>query len=160
MTLWLHSDTKLLNYINHLVSIRIPWSLNWNFFCLIWGNAPSVKEEWNSWANVDVEDRQPECAKDGTVFLKKNMNKNLQNIRKKKRTNKTGQNLEYNPSLGSSHFRVLFLNILWCNHLHGGYRLLGWTTMGHNDDGNRCSWYRFLDGHYQMAITSNQEVES
>ena len=109
---------------------------------------------------MDVEDRQPECAKDGTVFLKKNMNKNLQNIRKKTRTNKTGQKLEYNPSLGSSHFRVLFLNILWCNHLHGGYRLLGWTTMGHNDDGNRCSWYRFLDGHCQMAITSNQEVES
>ena len=109
---------------------------------------------------MDVEDRQPECAKDGTVFLKKNMNKNLQNIRKKTRTNKTGQKLEYNPSLRSSHFRVLFLNILWCNHLHGGYRLLGWTTMGHNDDGNRCSWYRFLDGHYQMAITSNQEVES
>ena len=109
---------------------------------------------------MDVEDRQPECAKDGTVFQKKNMNKNLQNTRTKTRTNEHGQKLEYYSSLGSSHFRVLFLNILWCNHLHGGYRLLGWTTMGHNDDGNRCSWYCFLDGHYQMAITSNQEVES
>ena len=160
MTLWLHSDTKSLNYINHLVSNRILWSLTRNFFGLIGGNAPSVKEEWNSWVNVDVEDRQPECAKDGTVFQKKNMNKNLQNTRTKTRTNEHGQKLEYYSSLGSSHFRVLFLNILWCNHLHGGYRLLGWTTMGHNDDGNRCSWYRFLDGHYQMAITSNQEVES
>ena len=109
---------------------------------------------------MDVEDRQPECAKDGTVFLKKNMNKNLQNIRKKTRTNKNGQKLEYNPSLGSSHFRVLFLNILWCNHLHREYRLLGRATMGHNDHGNRCSWHRFLDGHYQVAIASDQEVES
>ena len=74
---------------------------------------------------MDVEDRQPECAKDGTVFQKKNMNKNLQNTRTKTRTNEHGQKLEYYSSLGSSNFRVLFLNILWCNHLHGGYRLLG-----------------------------------
>ena len=57
---------------------------------------------------MDVDDRQPECAKDGTVYLKKNMNKNLQNIKKKTRTNKNNQKLEYNPSLGSSHFGFCF----------------------------------------------------
>ena len=160
MTLWLHNDTKLLNYINHLVSNRILWSLTRNFFCLIGGNAPSVKEEWNSWVNVDVEDRQPECAKDGTVFQKKNMNKNLQNTRTKTRTNEHGQKLEYHSTLGSPYFRFLLLNILWCNYLHREYRLLGRTTMGHNGHGNRCPWYRFLDGHHQVAIASNQEVES
>ena len=109
---------------------------------------------------MDAGDHRPECAKVGTVFPKKNMNKNLQNITTKTRTNENGQKLEYHSSLGSPHFRFLFLDILWCNHLHGEYRLLGRTALGNNDHGDRCSWYRFLDGHYQVAITSDQEVES
>ena len=109
---------------------------------------------------MDVEDRQLECAKDGTDFPKKNTKRNSLNTRQKTRRIEGGKELEYYSSLGSSHFRVLFLNILWRNHLHRGYRLLGWATMGHNDDGNRCSWYRFLDGYHQVAIASDQEVES
>ena len=109
---------------------------------------------------MDVEDRQTECAKDGTVFPKKNTNKKSQNIKTKTRTNENGQKLEYYSSLGSSNFRVLFLDIFWCDHLHWEYRLLGRTTLGHNDNGDRCSWYRFLDGYHQMATASYQEVES
>ena len=109
---------------------------------------------------MDAGDHRPECAKVGTVFLKKNMNKNLRNMITKTRTNEDGQELEYHSSLGSPNVRVLFLNIFWCNNLHGEYRLLGRTTLGHNDHGDRCSWHRFLDGHHQVAITSYQEVES
>ena len=109
---------------------------------------------------MDVEDRQLECAKDGTDFPKKNTKRNSLNTRQKTRRIEVGKELEYHSSLGSPHFRFLLFNILWCNHLHREYRLLGRATMGHNDHGNRCSWHRFLDGHHQVAIASDQEVES